>query len=192
MVDGNKQNIEIAKRFYQTFPNKPILINAWINKNNVCKILKENISCCFEYDKIDVFSLDMDGMDFWICKSLYDNNFSPKIIVCEIQEMWKHDKCFTLRYDDNFSTQRVTETGCSLKAFQKLLEKKYKLIDCISAGFNVFFLRKDLDPNNELFPILDPEKCFKHHKGSFQKIIEKRLDNVKNGNPVGEWINPFL
>lgn len=189
MIDGNDDLINYGKEFYKSYFNKPIMINKWITKENICKTLQEYFTFAFEYDKIDVFSLDMDGMDFWILKSLYDNNFSPKIIICEIQEMWKHDKCLTLKYNASFSTKRVTETGCSLKAFQTLLDK-YKLIDCISTGYNVFFLRKDLDIDDKLFPPLDPRKCFQHHTGQFEKIINKRLYNVKSGNGVGEWINP--
>ena len=117
---------EEGRTFYDEFPNRPTLINRWITRDNIVEIVLDTFPKCLDgvNGDVDVFSLDMD---FWVCKSLYDDGFRPKIIIAEIQEIWKDDRCMTLEYQEGFWTNRPEESGCSLLVFQRLLGSDYKL-----------------------------------------------------------------
>lgn len=190
IYDGNQNKIQKGTNFWSDFPSnfRPTLINAWITRENVYDLIKTHLPGALI--DIDVLSLDMDGMDYWVLKTLYEAGLRPKVLILEIQEMWTDQECLTLEYNPNFYTNRPEESGCSLLSFMKLLENDYKLIACISKGFNVFLVRKDLDPDSTLFQAMNPKECFKHHHGHFENIMKWRRENVKQNMGVGKWVNP--
>ena len=190
IFDGNQHKIDEGTKFWKEFPSdfRPALVNAWITRENVYDLVRTHLSKAL--DDIDVLSLDMDGMDYWILKELYEKDVRPKVLILEIQEMWTDQECLTLEYNSTFYTNRPEESGCSLLAFMKLLENDYKLVACIAKGFNVFLIRKDVDPDARLFGEMNPKECFKHHYGHFKNIMQWRRENVKQNKGVGKWINP--
>lgn len=70
LIDGNKKLIERGIKFYSkckdTASCPPFLKHAWITKENVNEIIKQE---GFE-GEIDLFSLDLDGIDYWLLKEL--------------------------------------------------------------------------------------------------------------------------
>ena len=83
LFDGNQRNIARGQKFYKigkstnTWP--PSLIHAWITAENINHLIeKEGFN-----GEIDLFSLDMDGVDYWIWKALHVIN--PRVVVSGIQ-----------------------------------------------------------------------------------------------------------
>jgi hypothetical protein len=167
LFDGDDRNIAIGEQFYSTHPDTfslpPSMIKAWITADNVNQLIEENGSS----GEIDLFSLDVDGVDYWVWDAL--DVISPRVVVLEIQAAWMCQRSVTVPYDPGFvaswifvdeaSGAKAQYGGASLPAFIKLARKKgYRLVGSNRTGFNVFFMRNDVGV--EHFPEIDPESCF--------------------------------
>jgi hypothetical protein len=134
-------------------------VQAWITAENVNDVLTANgIS-----GDVDVFSLDIDGMDYWVWKAL--TAISPRVVIAEIQAIWKCDAPVTVPYRADFRTEYIdgfgVYSGASLPAFVKLASAKgYRLVGCQRYGFNAVFLRNDV--GQDLLPEVAAESCFAH------------------------------
>jgi len=105
--------------------------------------------------EIDVFSLDIDGVDYWVWKAL--DVISPRIVICEYNALLGPDAAVTVPYDPHFERSKKhfswTYAGASLRALSVLArEKGYTLVTCNSGGNNAFFVRNDLLAGSDLKP----------------------------------------
>jgi hypothetical protein len=176
LIDGNEQNIALGKRFYSrcrdTFFLPPILVHGWVTAENVNSLVVEH---GFTGD-IDLLSLDLDGMDFWVWKAL--TCIRPRVIVLEFNFRWGSHASVTLPYRSDYRLDMNRHpwcTGASLGAFVKLgRERGYRLVGMHRLGINAFFLRSDTGIG--AFPEVTPTECF------------ERSPLLRNWKP--EWIPP--
>lgn len=163
LFDGSEENISKGKIFFRnhpdTFTYPPNLVNAWITKENVNELI---ISNGIKGD-IDLLSLDIDGVDYWIWDAI--DVISPRVVIAEIQAIWRDERSVTVPYSSDFKTQYVNGfgvySGASLPAFVKLARKKgYRLIGCQRYGFNAVFLRNDIA--QDFLPEIPANSCFSH------------------------------
>ncbi len=110
----------------------------FINSENIMSVLEKNN---FEKD-IDFFSLDIDGIDYWIIKSL-PANFS-KVAVIEYNPIFGHEHEVTVPNIDKFDRTSYHYSnlcyGMSLRALVSIMEFK-----------NFYFLGSNLRRNNAFF-----------------------------------------
>lgn len=92
----------------------------------------------------DFLSLDIDGNDWWIMKTLLErDDFSPSLIVCEINPRFGRHEAKTIPYDPEHTWQEDQWYGCSLAAYEVLMyDHRYTLI-YLHKSLNAFFLRND-------------------------------------------------
>lgn len=163
LFDGNKELIMKGQDFYSkhldTRLYPPTLVHAWINAENVNDLIASHN---FEGD-IDLLSLDIDGVDYWIWKAI--EIIQPRVVIAEIQAIWGSEKSVTVPYDPDFTAGFFNGfgiySGASLPAFIKLAKNKgYRLVGCQRYGFNALFLRNDV--GQEIFPEIQAENCFNH------------------------------
>jgi len=115
------------------------IIEDFVDSENINKILEEN-----SFDKeIDLFSLDIDGIDYWVLKKI-PNDFS-KIIVAEYNSNFGHELEVTVPNIKRFNRNKYHYSnlcfGTSLKALINLLEKKnYTFIGTNISKLNAFFV----------------------------------------------------
>src|SRR4029077_11273085 len=68
LVDGDEANVAQGRRFYaecrDTFIRPPRFVHSWVSAENVNDLLRQHD---FTGD-IDLFSLDIDGVDYWLWK----------------------------------------------------------------------------------------------------------------------------
>lgn len=156
LFDGNAAKIRAGRVFYNrhlnTLPHPPHLINAWIDTDHVNTLVtKQRLA-----GEIDLLSLDMDGVDYWICHAL--TAITPRVIVLEYNAHLGPTRALSVPNRPDF----VAQAGCwgaSLAAFVKLNRQKgYRLVGCDRSGINAFFIRSGLA--EELFPEVSPEDCF--------------------------------
>lgn len=142
LFDGNQDLIKEGKNFYSqckdTFCLPPKLIHSWITKDNINQLITDNNFS----GEIDLLSLDMDGIDYWIWEAI--ECITPRVVVLEYQDIWGPDKSVTIPYQPNFVAEfgeyGPDYCGASLSAFVKLgKEKGYRLVGCNKYGFNAFF-----------------------------------------------------
>lgn len=188
LFDGNNNCIERGKAFYTKRTNAwrlrrlpPTLIHAWITRDNINNLIENNgIN-----GEIDLLSLDMDGVDFWIWKAI--NCISPRIVLCEYNNRWQPEQSVTVPYSDDFaalgaSTDGEGYFGASLAAFTKLAhEKGYRLVGANSPNTNAFFMRNDI--GNEFFPEVSVTSClasaYAHHQHSTKYPLINKMSVIE-------------
>ena len=112
-------------------------------------ITAENISNIFKDNNLpiefDLLSIDIDGMDYWVRKALYE--YMPRVIVMEYNGWYNSSEEWVASYFPNFIQKDKKHWGCSLKSFQILNNKLgYDLVYCEQRGVNAFFIRSDINP----------------------------------------------
>ena len=179
LFDGDLANVRQGRSFYKrcsetsTYP--PELVHAWISAENI----NELISSRGFTGEIDLFSLDLDGVDFWIWKAL--EVVTPRVVVLEYNNLWPATDSVSVPYGPDFVADYgptgPNYAGASLAAFVSLgRQKGYRLIGCERYGFNAFFVRNGL--GEELFPEVSVESCLSH---PFVKLSrEQRLPLVRD------------
>lgn len=184
LCDGNERNIEEAKKYYSTHPDTknwpPMIVKEWITKGNVNQIIERHGFS----GEIDLLSLDIDGVDYWLWKEI--SCISPRVVILEFNHLWGPDVSVTVPYRDDFVaefTQYGSDyAGGSLKAFVKLSEEKgYRLVGTNAIATNAFFVRNDI--LCDWLPEIDPSTCFGHPRAQFGMI--HRLPGVKSKEWVG-------
>jgi hypothetical protein len=164
MFDGDKDSIQRGKEFFagcqDTFSRVPTLVSAWITVDNVNTLIAD---LGFAGD-IDLLSLDMDGVEYWIWKALTAVN--PRVVILEFNPVWGPDLCVSIPYRSDFQIdygKRPYYCGASLAAWVKLSRQKgYRLIGIQRLGFNAVFLRSDVGA--ELFPETSTVECFQSNE----------------------------
>lgn len=202
--DGSEKKIRNGQKFYarcldtQLWP--PKLVHTWITARNINALLQEN----GYVGEIDLLSLDMDGVDYWVWKAIECIN--PRVVVLEYNSALGADPAvtvpdkldFTMKGNDvsllRYRVEKVANMflgkniermdhyfGASLLAFVKLgKEKGYRLVGCERYGFNAFFVRSGI--GEEVFPEITPAECFEHPYSKY--TMEVRGQNIVDK----EWI----
>jgi hypothetical protein len=179
LCDGDEEAVRQGKTFFgkckDTSLWPPAFAHSWITVENVNDLIRE-----YGFDgEIDLLSLDMDGVDYWIFKALTCIN--PRVIVLEYNNLWGPDRAVTVPYQPDFRAEYaefgLSYGGASLAAFEKLASQKgYRLVGCQRYGYNAFFIRNGLA--EDIFPGTPVSKCLDQ---PFAQLAQKnRLPNVIN------------
>jgi hypothetical protein len=168
LVDGEQSLVEQGREYYRRNPNTyvypPQFAHAWIKRDNVNDVIAEN---GFE-GEIDLLSIDMDGVDYWIWEAI--DVVRPRVIVVEYQDIVGPERALVVPYSDNFDATKYPRTrgmpnfcGASLPAFKKLADSRgYRLIGCNRYGYNAFFVRNPIAQDH--LPEVPIKDCFGHPK----------------------------
>ena len=173
LVEGGSVPTTFFNTHKDTSIFPPKLQQAWITAENVNELCLEN-----EIEgEIDLFSLDMDGVDYWVWKNL--KAISPRVVVVEYLDILGHEKALTVPYKADFNRFDMHEDffSASLPAFVKLgKEKGYRLVGVNKYGFNAFFIKNGL--GEEVLPEIKASECFTHPK--VKSGIKERYPAVKD------------
>jgi len=180
LFEGDKAKAAYARRFFgrkrDCFLIPPTITQAWITRENVNSLLREaGVS-----GEIDLLSLDMDGVDYYIWEAITEVN--PRLCVFEVQNVIPGHLSLTIPYNPAFDSMKkgdyIPQFGSvSLAAMKKLSAKKgYRMIGSHRHGFNVFFLRNDIAP--DLFPEVSIDEVLDNTWT--RMAVEKRWPLVKD------------
>jgi hypothetical protein len=177
LFDANEQNVKAGQAFFEnnkdTFLYPPRFTKAWVTAENVndC-IIKSGVS-----GPIDLLSLDIDGMDYWVWKAV--TVIEPQVVVCETHNVIPPDRALTVPYDAGFVLKSEDYLGASLAAMCKLgQEKGYRLIGTHRFGFNAFFMKSGV--GEEFFPEVDVASCVQDPCSQLAR--KERWPHVKDCN----------
>ncbi|MES2467130.1 MAG: hypothetical protein V4675_07505 [Verrucomicrobiota bacterium] len=156
LFDGDDSNVARARQFFaeqkDTFLYPPRFSKAWITAENV----NDLIATSGATGPVDLLSLDIDGMDYWVWKAI--TVIQPQVVVCEIHNPVPADQALTVPYDPGFVCQNEEYRGASLAAMCQLgREKGYRLVGTHRFGFNAFFVKQGV--GEEFFPEVDAASC---------------------------------
>jgi len=162
------------------------IVEEFVTSENIQNILKQNVD--FE---VDIFSLDVDGIDYWLVEKISDN-FS-KIFISEYNGVFgdKFDISVPNISDFNRSNYHYSTLcyGMSLRALIRIMKLKgYYFVGTNSLRNNAFFVNNEYT-KEKYFPnlVVDNDKIH-HHTNSV--IRESR--NIKgelNYLPVAQRLN---
>ena len=157
------------------------IMNCFIDETNALQILDNSL-----YKNPDLFSIDIDGMDYHILKLLLENGLRPKVIVVEYNSAFGPEKSVTLPYNAGFNMLTTSHPylyyGVSLKGWKKLLlEYDYRFITVETNGVNAFFIR----PTDFIYGFLDdvqglPFKENMHQLRLFKKNWDEQFNIISN------------
>lgn len=158
LFDGNPEEVAHGKTFFarhrDTFLHPPNFTHAWITAENVNQLLSESGAS----GRVDLLSLDLDGVDYWIWKAI--DVIDPTVVVCEIHNPVPPDIAVTIPYQADFVLSSFEDDfrGVSLKAMVNLgRDKGYRLVGTHRYGFNAFFVKNGIA--DDVLPEVTPEQC---------------------------------
>ncbi len=172
------QKIQYSDFFWR---NHLFAINKFITKDNIGSVIHD----LKLPGDIGLFSLDIDGNDYWVLKNLFENNltFKPSIIIVEYNSFFGDELPISIPYKENFIWQQnhpAAYFGASLPAFCFLLgQYGYDLLGSTKAGNNAFFIRRDI--NKGKLKTVTPKEGYKQAIfnsipcRTFYKFDEQRL-----------------
>ena len=146
LIDGgSKINIFIMKFLIYILQKKVKISNIFVTKKNITKTIKQK--------DIGFLSIDIDGNDFWILKTIIDEGVLPEVIITEYNPSFLNHN-ISIPYEEFFNRIEKHKSGfyhgASLKAFTNLLKKyDYSLIKCIG-GTNAVFLKNSIKENKNI------------------------------------------
>ena len=130
-----KENVEFWKGDLE-------IVNTTLKKENINEILNKNNFL----DNLDLFSIDLDGIDYWIINELPDK-FS-KIAIIEYNSVFGDSVEITVPYSENFNRHDYHYSclcyGASLKAVINLMQNKgFEFLGVNEIKNNAFFVNND-------------------------------------------------
>ena len=138
------KNLEtiVRKNIPEFWKNKLTILNKFVTPENINSLLDNNN---FQ-NNIDLFSLDIDGIDYWIIKKLKKN--ISKIFVAEYNPYFGPDLEITVPNINNFNRTSYHHSnlcwGVSLKSLIKIMiEKNYTFVGSNDLRNNAFFVSND-------------------------------------------------
>ena len=179
LIDGSEYWLQIgANKYNEMNPQlleKTTFNLAFVTRENILDVL-HNVN---GFGDFDMLSLDIDGIDYYILKTIMDSNkVNPRVIVVEYQDILGPVDTLTVSYKADFNHRDYdcyngpNYCGASIGAFIYLLKTNYAFVGCDDSGFNGFFVRRDLLTTN-LYEMTDISPCFKIPK-VVKGIIERR------------------
>lgn len=96
-------------------------------------------------DEIDLWTLDIDGNDYWVFEEFDATKNNPRVIMLEYNAKFKPPMEWAKGYDPNHKFDKSDYMGASLQSLTRLADKKgYALVGCGITGANAYYVRKDL------------------------------------------------
>ena len=143
IIDPLKNLETLVKKNIPTFwKNNLKIINKFATPENINSLLDNSNF----HNDIDLFSLDIDGIDYWIIKKLKKN--ISKIFVAEYNPYFGPDLEITVPNINNFDRTSYHYSnlcwGVSLKSLIKIMvEKNYTFVGSNDLRNNAFFVSND-------------------------------------------------
>lgn len=138
------KNLEtlVKKNISDFWKNNLKIINKFATPENINSLLDDSNF----HNNIDLFSLDIDGIDYWIIKKLKKN--ISKIFVAEYNPYFGPDLEITVPNINNFHRTSYHYSnlcwGVSLKSLIKIMiEKNYTFVGSNDFRNNAFFVSND-------------------------------------------------
>lgn len=152
MVDGAgpARMAQVGRRFPTA-----TAVHAWVTRDNINDLIAGHGFG----GEVDLFSLDLDGNDYWIWEAM--TACSPRVVILEYNSMFGPERAVTIPYEADFNRHRhhTMYYGASLAALTQAARRKgYRLVAVEPAGINAYFVRNDLATH---IPECQPAQAFR-------------------------------
>jgi hypothetical protein len=148
-IDGRKDLLKSIDTSELKWKSHILGIETWVTPENINALITQGSQFM---QGIDVFSLDLDGNDYWIIEKAELSNI--KVVVVEYNPLFGRKFEVTVPRDDAFDRTVKHESwlyyGASLLAFVGVLKRKgFTFVGTNRVGNNAFFIASD---NASLIP----------------------------------------
>lgn len=154
-IDGNPNDCEQIRSTFKTSLERNLLQleNSFITKDNINSLFEKNNFS----GEIDFLSVDIDGNDWYILKSILEaKQINPRVICVEYNPLIPpsadpddYSTDWIMDYKEDWVWKYDDCQGASLSAYYHLCrDYGYKLVGTCVNGVNAFFVREDLIQNN--------------------------------------------
>ncbi len=124
LVEGDPRTVAATARAYARDPDlryPPTVVHSFVTAENVNDLLRGHGMT----GEIDLLSIDIDGMDYWVWESV--DAVDPRVVVIGFQDILGPDRAVTVPYSPDFPrSQHAVDArsndyvGASLAAMVKL------------------------------------------------------------------------
>lgn len=167
MIEGDPALAERAKRMIAGHSVGGECRNMFVTRENI----RELRTLMFHSDP-DVFSLDIDGNDYYIAKAILENGIRPKIFVVEFNSVFGAERSVTVPYRDDFVFSSAHSTqlyyGVSIKGWRNFFAAQgYQFTTIDRNGVNAFFvdpLHFDKNFLDKISPLYFAENLYQYRK----------------------------
>lgn len=140
LIEGSPHLVERARRTVIGYSIGAEIHNMFVTQETV-----RDIKALAVHHDPDVFSLDIDGNDYYIAKAIFEAGFRPKIFVVEFNSVYGPQQSVTIEYAPDFVFTKAHPThlyyGVSISGWRKFFEQRgYRFICVDRNGVNAFFV----------------------------------------------------
>lgn len=140
MVEGDPFHSSHAKKFLWAANHGVRYLNLFVEPDTVGRIVD-----LIPTRTPDLFSLDIDGMDYHVAKSLFATGFRPGIVCVEYNAAYGPEAVLTIPYQRAFDYTRASAThlyyGVSIAGWRRFFARLgYDFVTVESKGVNAFFI----------------------------------------------------
>jgi hypothetical protein len=139
MIEGSKKLVARAQRMVAHYSLGLEVVNMFVSPESAVEIRKMS-----QFSDPDIFSLDIDGVDYYVADALFKAGFRPKIFVVEYNSAFGPTNAITVQYKDNFvyTDMHPSELyyGVSVGGWKKFFAAAgYRFVTVDRKGVNAFF-----------------------------------------------------
>jgi hypothetical protein len=140
MVEADPVKSRLAQRFLAPFNLGVDYVPMLVTPSSVPGLLTR----CLQSSP-DFFSLDIDGLDYYVARSVIAGGFRPKVVCVEYNSAFGPDQAVTIPYDLSFEYRAAHRTGLyygvSIKSWRLVFERlNYQFVTVDRNGVNAFFV----------------------------------------------------
>ena len=164
LVEGDQRSAAGARAFYA---GRAQVREAFITRENVNDVLADAAG------EIDLLSIDIDGVDFWVWDAI--TAVRPRVVIIEYNAYLPPEEFRVVEYRPGFRRYELHPSGfyfgASLEAYRSLGESKgYVLVACESAGANALFVKHDDAMRAGLHPLTAGEAYYPLTSGRKRRL----------------------
>ena len=189
IIDSKKDLKKAVEKRIKLWRGDLTILEEKITSKNILNLVKENDF----YSDLDILSLDIDGIDYWVLKSL-PNKFS-KILIVEYNSIFGPNLEISVPNLEDFDRKKYHYSnlcyGASLKAIINLMQKKgYVFVGTNMFRCNAFFvLQSEVEKINIIIPDLNNLSEFTDSNYRESRSKDGKLNYLSKQNRLKEIKN---
>ena len=181
MIEGNPRLVERATRMIVGYSVGIECHNVFVTRESA-----KYLEAIALHRDPDVFSLDIDGNDYYIAQAILDGGFRPRIFVVEYNSVYGPERSVTVEYRDDFVFTSAHPTqlyyGVSIAGWRRFLGSRgYHFVTVDRNGVNAFFVDPTFFDHAFLSGVKGLEFAENRYQyGKFRMSSEKQFSLIAN------------
>jgi hypothetical protein len=136
MVEADAKAVARARAIYDWFNPLVKVLELWVDERNAARVLEAAGT-----SRPDVFSLDIDGADYYVARTLFDAGLRPRVCVVEYNSAFGPELSCTIDPSAHKSTHERLYYGVSIRGWRNFFAGHgYRFLGVERTGVNAFFV----------------------------------------------------